>query len=186
MYLSNSEYVCSCDDVTVQYFLFKIDIRNYFKRNVEKADSDNEIESEPAQKVIKKENEGENFENIAQNDAGQFVSSSKNVTDKVRTDLLQNPFVPPEDYDFSNDALDKRRVFKRSWLQQYSPWMVYSALLKGVICIFVYFFLNRFDVDFKVRLLPERTPSLKMYTKMPSHTRVLSGTKVQLWLLQTF
>ena len=117
-----------------------MDIRKFLKR---KNDSD---ETDSSNKVEKKEKVSSDVEKeqvscvLNKNDIGNFVSNKETLTDERRRELLDNPFVPGDDYDFKADAFDKTRCFKLSYLEKYSPWMVYSALLKGAICLFCVLF----------------------------------------------
>lgn len=127
---------------TILFFTI-MDIRNFFKPKSSDRESSN---TEPPKKLIRTENESKSEEsdqkpeNCEKNDIGQYVGHSETLNDDLRKELLQNPYVPGDDYDFKGDASDVRRVFKKAWLTQYAPWMVYSALLKGVLCIFCVLF----------------------------------------------
>ena len=117
-----------------------MDIRKFFKK---RGHDDDKSEPEKPEKVAKVENmpKTEEIEKKCElNDIGYFVGHSDKLNDNVRKDMLQNPYVPDDDYDFKSDATDAKRVFKKSWLNQYSPWMVYSSLLKGVMCLFCVLF----------------------------------------------
>ena len=139
----------------IQKRVFKMaGMENVLEQKQENSDCD-----EPARKIIKIENE--NFKNSDyseseiseikresakvesswnKNDIGLYVKNNRTITTRDRRELLSSPYVPDDSYDFRNDAEDVKRVFKKSWLQQYSPWMVYSAMLKGVICLFCVLF----------------------------------------------
>ena len=98
-----------------------MDIRNFFKK---RGHDDDKSEREKPEKVAKVENmpKTEEIEKKCElNDIGYFVGHSDKLNDNVRKDMLQNPYVPDDDYDFKSDATDAKRVFKKSWLNQYSP-----------------------------------------------------------------
>ena len=64
-------------------------------------------------------------------DVGNFINAT--INDDQKYELLMNTYVPPPTYDYKQDSLGKRS-FRHSWLDQYSPWLVYSPYLKGPIC----------------------------------------------------
>lgn len=63
-----------------------------------------------------------------------FYINVRPSSDVLRYKLLTSPFKPTPNYDFKND-LDpgSKRGFNVSHLDRY-PWMVYSAISKGVLC----------------------------------------------------
>ena len=67
-------------------------------------------------------------------DIGRYVRSQK-IDDSVKFRLLTEPYIPSEDYNFKADLPDKKRAFRYEWLSEYSPWLVYSPLLKGPLCL---------------------------------------------------
>src|SRR6218665_56005 len=71
---------------------------------------------------------------FAETDIGQYIRSER-VDDSVKVRLLTEPYMPPQNYNFKADSTDKKRTFRYSWLSQYSPWLAYSPLLKGPLCL---------------------------------------------------
>ncbi|CAI6368778.1 unnamed protein product [Macrosiphum euphorbiae] len=53
-------------------------------------------------------------------------------------DILKRCWTPPENYNFSEDAIavGSKRKFNHSWLQAYAPWLAYSKILKGALCLY--------------------------------------------------
>ncbi|XP_060858819.1 zinc finger MYM-type protein 1-like [Metopolophium dirhodum] len=57
-------------------------------------------------------------------------------------DILKRCWTPPENYNFSEDAIavGSKRKFNHSWLQAYAPWLAYSKILKGALCLYCVLF----------------------------------------------
>lgn len=66
-------------------------------------------------------------------DIGIYVNSHT-ISFELKNDLLRNCWTPSENYDFKNDSICKKRIFRHAWLRQYKPWLAYSAHLRGAIC----------------------------------------------------
>ncbi|XP_045505302.1 uncharacterized protein LOC123701788 [Colias croceus] len=79
---------------------------------------------------------------VCDNDLGKWVGRTSLMTTSQKLDMLKRCWVPPENYDFSKDAkaADLQRKFNHSWLQTYSPWLVYSKHLKGALCLYCVLF----------------------------------------------
>nr|CAI5829484.1 unnamed protein product [Callosobruchus analis] len=69
-----------------------------------------------------------------ENDLGRYVGLATQLSTEKKRELLQNPWIPPRNYDFESDASHLKRKFNHAWLDQYSPWLVYSKRLKGALC----------------------------------------------------
>jgi len=67
-------------------------------------------------------------------DVGFYIQADR-IDDSVRFRLLTEPYIPPENYNFKADSTNKKRAFRYDWLSHYSPWLAYSSLLKGPICL---------------------------------------------------
>jgi hypothetical protein len=121
--------------------VLKMDIRKFFKAK----ESDNS-DTEPPKKLLKAENveepvfKHEDDSEIAKNDIGRYLNRCETVSNDLKRELLQHVYVPEDEYDFKRDATNKARPFKKSWISQYAPWLAYSALLKGALCIFCVLF----------------------------------------------
>ena len=123
-------------------------ITNFFKRkNIESSETPDvktktvkiETETVPTCKV------NEEFKAktvVFENDIGNFVCHPEKLNFQVRSQLIENPFVPNCDYDFKKDVPEKARFFNRGWLtqKQYMPWLVYSPLKKGPFCLYCVLF----------------------------------------------
>ncbi|GBP44582.1 52 kDa repressor of the inhibitor of the protein kinase [Eumeta japonica] len=69
-----------------------------------------------------------------ENDLGLYVGLATQLSTEKKRELLQNPWIPPRNYDFQSDASHLKRKFNHAWLDQYAPWLVYSKRLKGALC----------------------------------------------------
>lgn len=69
-----------------------------------------------------------------ENDLGCYVERAFQLTVEKKKELLKSPWAPPKNYNFAIDASHFRRKFNHAWLDQYSPWLVYSKRLKGALC----------------------------------------------------
>jgi len=77
-----------------------------------------------------------------ENDIGQWVGRSNHLTTSQKMDILKRCWTPPENYNFSEDAIavGSKRKFNHSWLQAYAPWLAYSKILKGALCLYCVLF----------------------------------------------
>ena len=78
-----------------------------------------------------------------QQDIGLYIDKYKSLSDELKLQLLTNPYKPNASYNFKEDALDFRRPFVYACLNQYSPWLAYSRLQKGVCASSAYYFLSQ-------------------------------------------
>ncbi|GBP34178.1 Zinc finger MYM-type protein 1 [Eumeta japonica] len=69
-----------------------------------------------------------------ENDHGHYVGLATQLSIEKKRELLQNPWIPPRNYDCESDASHLKRKFNHAWLDQYAPWLVYSKRLKGALC----------------------------------------------------
>ncbi|XP_060133298.1 52 kDa repressor of the inhibitor of the protein kinase-like [Zootoca vivipara] len=76
----------------------------------------------------------ENGGGYHENDIGRYLDQTLKLSTEKKKELLSNPWIPPQKYDFGSDASHLKRKFNRHWLDQYTPWLVYSSLLKGALC----------------------------------------------------
>jgi len=69
-------------------------------------------------------------------DVGRYVSKAHNLTNELKMKLLRDCWSPDVKYDFKSDSSSssRDRVFRLSWLNDYSPWLAYSSMLKGALC----------------------------------------------------
>ena len=85
-------------------------------------------------------------------DIGRFINAlmtpeeiSKavsNLSDAEKYELLKNPFVPGNDYQYSAvKAGGCNRAFRPQWLDTY-PWLVFSPSLEGAFCKYCTLFVN--------------------------------------------
>nr|XP_034953360.1 uncharacterized protein LOC118075466 [Zootoca vivipara] len=77
----------------------------------------------------------EEYGGYHENDIGHYLDHTLKLPPEKKKELLSNPWVPPPKYDFGSNANHLKRKFNRPWLDQYTPWLVYSSLLKGALCI---------------------------------------------------
>lgn len=73
---------------------------------------------------------------ISEFDLGVWIG--KSLTTEQKSQILKRCWVPPENYDFNADSIDRK--FIHSWLQTYIPWLVYSKKLKGALCLYCVLF----------------------------------------------
>ena len=59
-------------------------------------------------------------------------------TDKLN--VLTKPLQPRKNYNFQGEVAGKQRPFVYSWLEKYSPWLVYSESKKGALCLYCVLF----------------------------------------------
>lgn len=71
---------------------------------------------------------------LSDNDLGHFIETYSQISEDKKFDLLTNPWKPSKHYNFKNDVEDSKRPFLYKWFSQY-PWLVYSKLLKGALCL---------------------------------------------------
>lgn len=71
----------------------------------------------------------------SENDIGQWVGKSSRMTTDQKSAMLKRCWVPPTNYNFRADSTDPKRAFIHNWLQTYTPWLTYSKLLKGAMCL---------------------------------------------------
>jgi len=71
---------------------------------------------------------------LSNNDLGHFIETYSQISEDKKFDLLTNPWMPSKHYNFKNDVEDSKRPFLFKWFSQY-PWLVYSELLKGALCL---------------------------------------------------
>lgn len=59
-------------------------------------------------------------------------------------DILKR-WTPLKNYNLSEDAIavGSKRKFNHSWLQAYAPWLAYSKILKGALCLYCVLFLPK-------------------------------------------
>lgn len=69
-----------------------------------------------------------------QNDIGHFIDRASLLPAETKRELLENCWMPPKTYNFAEDAVNLKRKFNFSWLETYSPWLVYSRRQKGAFC----------------------------------------------------
>lgn len=62
-----------------------------------------------------------------ENDLGRYVGLATQLSTEKKRELLQNPWIPPRNYDFESDASHLKRKFNHAWLDQYSSWLVFQA-----------------------------------------------------------
>lgn len=79
-------------------------------------------------------------QNYAENDVGHFLGRSFSMSSAQKLEILKNCWVPPASYDFGKDAVQRKRKFKHTWLAEYTPWLAYSAKLKGALCVYCVLF----------------------------------------------
>ena len=76
------------------------------------------------------------------NDIGLYLDKNEcsklSQTDKVN--VLTKPLQPRKNYNFQADVADKQRPFVYSWLEKYSPWLVYSESKKGALYLYCVLF----------------------------------------------
>jgi hypothetical protein len=73
-------------------------------------------------------------------DIGLFLSTSNNINDAKKYDLLKNPWTPPKNYQFT--IKEQRRLkFQIDWLNRFL-WLVYSRKLQGALCKYYVIFAN--------------------------------------------
>jgi hypothetical protein len=82
----------------------------------------------------------EEYDGYHENDIGRYVGHALKLPSEKKKDLLTNPWVPPSNYDFGSDASHLKRKFNHRWLDQYTPWLVYSSRLKGALCMYCVLF----------------------------------------------
>lgn len=73
-------------------------------------------------------------------DIGKWVGKSSELSDEMKSKILRNRWVPPENYNFYEDSENPRRRFKHSWLKEYDPWLTYSKKLQGGLCLYCVLF----------------------------------------------
>ena len=66
------------------------------------------------------------------NDIGLFIDKAPSLADNVKFDLLSNHWKPEQTYEFPIDR--SNRKFQYSWFSMF-PWLVYSEVLSGALCI---------------------------------------------------
>ncbi|VEN38170.1 unnamed protein product [Callosobruchus maculatus] len=86
--------------------------------------SSNDLDQNPCSKV----------DDCNENDIGRFIGQASILSTEKKKDLLKNCWMPPKMYNFSEDAKHLKRKFNHSWLETYSPWLVYSRRQKGAFC----------------------------------------------------
>jgi hypothetical protein len=81
-------------------------------------------------------------ENICDNDLGKWVGRTSLMTTSQKLDILKRCWVPPENYNFAQDAeaAQLKRKFNYDWLKTYAPWLVYSKHLRGALCLYCVLF----------------------------------------------
>ena len=84
---------------------------------------------------------------INQFDIGLYVNRT-NFPDHRRYELLTSCWIPPENYEFKEDASGSRS-FRQLWLKDYSPWLAYSRHLKGAFCKFCVLFPQKVSRGFQ-------------------------------------
>lgn len=79
--------------------------------------------------------------NFSEYDIGIFINAKQEqrIPDALKYRLLVDPFKPAANYDFKADS-DGKRILRFAWLEQYSPWLAYSAKLRGALCIYCVLF----------------------------------------------
>ncbi|KAL4119702.1 hypothetical protein QTP88_012490 [Uroleucon formosanum] len=77
-----------------------------------------------------------------ENDIGKWVGRSNHLTTSQKMDILKRCWMPSENYNFSDDAIavGSKKKFNHSWLQTYAPWLTYSKILKGALCLYCVLF----------------------------------------------
>ena len=84
---------------------------------------------------------------INQFDIGLYVNRT-NFPDHRRYELLTSCWIPPENYEFKEDASGSRS-FRQLCLKDYSPWLAYSRHLKGAFCKFCVLFPQKVSRGFQ-------------------------------------
>ena len=127
----------------VEYF--KMDIRKFMKRKNDETDIETDAKSVKVESNIDDSEcaivENETKTQFAERDIGHFVNCPEKLNSTIRSNLISDPFVPGEDYNFKSDVKEGKRSFTRDWLFRKSfPWLVYSALMKGAFCLWCVIF----------------------------------------------
>lgn len=69
-----------------------------------------------------------------ENDIGRYVGRAHMLSTEKKKELIENCWSPSATYNFAEDAKHLKRKFNYSWLETYSPWLVYSRCQKGAFC----------------------------------------------------
>lgn len=73
-------------------------------------------------------------EDCNENDIGRYVGRAYMLSTEKKKKLIENCWSPSATYNFAEDAKHLKRKFNYSWLETYSPWLVYSRRQKGAFC----------------------------------------------------
>lgn len=65
-------------------------------------------------------------------DIGRFVNTD--IPDRLRHDLVMQPWTPFPEYNFAADVEPGKRPFRFQWLLDHKSWLTYSKYLKGALC----------------------------------------------------
>jgi hypothetical protein len=75
----------------------------------------------------------------------EICNAVANLSDAEKYELLKNPFVPGNDYQYSAvKSGGCNRSFRPEWLEKY-PWLVFSHKLEGAFCKYCTLFVNPSD-----------------------------------------
>ncbi len=114
--------------------------------NLDVADDDGEMQAD----VITRSSSSQvqqTFETFsAQNkfDIGKYLKE-KPPNDQCKFEVLNSVWKPTESYDFIQDSLKAGRRFIYAWLSKYSPWLAYSQISKGPLCVYCVLFPPKLD-----------------------------------------
>ena len=88
----------------------------------------------------------ETFE-VNVNDIGLYYDCVDELTEDEKYDLMQNVWIPPQDFEFplTLESSGRRRGFSRKHLKDYK-WLVYSKYLDGCFCIACVLFGRRTEM----------------------------------------
>lgn len=78
---------------------------------------------------------GFDSEGYSEFDIGKWIGKSSEMSANRKIEMMNRCWAPHKTYDFKDDAKDQKRIFKHDWLEQYAPWLAYSKMLKGALCL---------------------------------------------------
>ena len=72
-----------------------------------------------------------------------YLFENKNLSDSDKLEILDNIFIPSENFKFPSRLFGKQgRKFSRNWLQNYN-WLIYSEKEDSAYCKYCFLFANR-------------------------------------------
>lgn len=69
--------------------------------------------------------------------ADSLVGKSVLMTSHKKREILRSCLKPSENNEFRQDAIDPKRCFIHSWMQIYTPWLVYSKKLEDALFLYL-------------------------------------------------